>query len=300
MLLLTEKLSFFQQRVYQKIPLLLPPATSSPMQLNRALHYVCQQPGKAIRPFLVYATGQLFEMGYEKLDPIAIAIELIHIYSLVHDDLPSMDNDDLRRGQLTCHKAFSEGTAILVGDGLQALAFQVLSDSEGSNLSPEIRLSLIQILSKAIGIQGMVKGQAIDIENVDAQLSEPHLEIMHLCKTGALIEACVQTAAMIGLNGDTQHKLLFNLIEYARLLGLAFQIHDDVLDATATTETLGKQANKDCKKNKPNFVSLLGVAKAQQKSKQYIQQALACLELFEPTRAKLLIALTHYVITRES
>jgi geranylgeranyl pyrophosphate synthase len=297
---LSESLSFFQQRVYQKLPLLLPPVTSPPVELNRALHYVCQQPGKAIRPFLVYSTGQLFNTPYETLDPIAIAIELIHLYSLVHDDLPSMDNDDLRRGRPTCHKAFSESTAILVGDGLQTLAFEVLSDCENSRITAETRLKLIQILAKAAGVSGMVKGQAIDIENINTPLTEPDLEIMHLSKTGALIEACVQSAALIGLDGTRDNQELSTLLHYARQIGLAFQIQDDLLDATSTTEALGKKSNKDCLKNKPNFVSLLGIEGAQQKAQRCIEQALACLESFEPVRAQHLIALTHYIIKRES
>jgi geranylgeranyl pyrophosphate synthase len=303
---LPEALSFFQQRVYQKIPLLLPPITTPAVQLNRALHYVCQQPGKAIRPFLVYATGQLFETPYTALDSVAIAIEVIHLYSLVHDDLPSMDDDDLRRGRPTCHKAFSESTAILVGDGLQALAFQILSDTsdkiEETALSAELRLKLIEILAKAAGISGMVKGQAIDLENIDALLTEAELETMHLCKTGALIEACVHSAALIGLNNASSpiNTLLSSLLQYAKLIGLAFQIQDDVLDATATTEQLGKKANKDSLKNKPNFVSLLGVEQAQKKADRCIEQALTCLEPFCPIQAELLIGLTHYIIKRES
>lgn len=299
---LAHALSFFQQRVYQKIPLFLPPISTPPFQLNRALQYVCEQPGKAIRPFLVYATGELFETPHSELDSIAIAIEMIHLYSLVHDDLPSMDNDDLRRGRLTCHKVFSESTAILVGDGLQALAFQILSDTEETAFSAELRLKLIQILAKAAGISGMVKGQAIDVENIDTLLTEAELETMHLSKTGALIEACVHSAALIGLNNrtDSKNTLLSNLLEYAKLIGLAFQIQDDVLDATATTEQLGKKSNKDTLKNKPNFVSLLGVEQAQKKAGRCIEQALACLEPFSPVRAELLIGLTHYIIKRES
>lgn len=297
---LAETLTYFQQRVYQKISLLLPPITLAPIQLNRALHYVCEQPGKAIRPFLVYATGALFDTSYNRLDPIAVAIELIHLYSLIHDDLPSMDNDDLRRGRATCHKAYSESTAILVGDGLQALAFQVLSDKEAFlSVSAETQLALIQIIAKAAGISGMVKGQAIDTENINQLLSEQELEAMHLGKTGALIEACVHCAALVGLGDTRDHHILTQLINYARLIGLAFQIQDDVLDATATTEALGKKTNKDSLKNKPNFVNLLGLTCAQQKAKHCIEQALTCLEMFAPARAEQLIALTHYIIKRE-
>lgn len=300
---LAEALSFFQQRVYEYIPLLLPSAKTTPIQLNQALHYVCQQPGKAMRPFLVYATGNLFSIPYKTLDTIAVAIELIHIYSLVHDDLPAMDNDDLRRGRPTCHKAFNESTAILVGDGLQTLAFQLLSDPEINDLPPHLRLELIHILSKAAGILGMVKGQAIDTENVNKALTETELETMHLGKTGALIQACVHSAALVGLQNvsDTKHKhqILSALLNYAKLIGLAFQIQDDVLDATATTEQLGKKANKDNLKHKPNFVSLLTIEAAQKKAADCIEQALACLTPFDAHRAELLIALTHYIIKRE-
>lgn len=297
---LPEALSFFQQRVYQKIPLLLPSVNATPVHLNQALHYVCQQPGKAIRPFLVYATGNLFSIPHQTLDTVAIAAELIHIYSLVHDDLPAMDNDDLRRGRPTCHKAFNESTAILVGDGLQTLAFQVLSDPEITDLPPHICLALIQIFSKAAGVSGMVKGQAIDIENINQALTEKELETMHLGKTGALIQACVHSAALVGLqNANDKHQSLSTLLNYAKLIGLAFQIQDDVLDATATTEALGKTAKKDNLTNKPNFVSLLGVDAAQKKATHCIEQALACLNSFDPVRAELLIALTHYIIKRE-
>lgn len=304
---LSEALSFFQQRVYQKIPLFLPAVDSLPLQLNRALHYVCEQPGKAIRPFLVYATGELFDVSYSELDSVAIAVELIHIYSLVHDDLPSMDDDDLRRGRPTCHKAFSEGIATLVGDGLQTLAFELLADIEQGSFSAELRLALVQILAKGAGISGMVKGQAIDIENIHSLLSESELESMHLNKTGALISACVETAALVGLNQDDmplsktrQNPMLANLIQYAKFIGLAFQIQDDVLDASATTEQLGKKSQKDNLKNKPNFVSLLGIEQAQQKAALCIKQALNCLTVFEPAKANNLIELTHYIIKRES
>lgn len=300
---LADALSFYQQRVYQHIPLLLPSEKTAPIHLNQALHYVCQQPGKAIRPFLVYATGNLFAIPPQTLDTVAVAVELIHLYSLVHDDLPSMDNDDLRRGRPTCHKAFNESTAILVGDGLQTLAFQVLSDPEITDLSPQIQLELIQILSKAAGISGMVKGQAIDTENINKPLTEKELETMHLGKTGALIQACVHSAALVGLQNKSdakdKHRLLSTLLNYAKLLGLAFQIQDDVLDATATTEKLGKTANKDNLTNKPNFVSLLGIDAAQKKAADCIEQALVCLAPFDPIRAELLIALTHYIIKRE-
>ena len=298
MSLLPEALSFFQQRVYHQIPLLLPKVHTEPFQLNRALHYVCEQPGKAIRPFLVYATGQLFETPYQTLDSIAIAIELIHLYSLVHDDLPSMDNDSLRRGRPTCHKAFSESTAILVGDGLHTLAFQILSDPKYSHFSAELRLMIIQVLAKAAGVQGMIKGQALDIENINRPLTESELKTMHLGKTGALIEACVHSAALISL--AEKDPVLGTLRHYARLIGLAFQIQDDILDATATTESLGKKTNKDALNNKPNFVTLLGLTLAQQKAKACIDEALTCLDAFDPKRAELLVALTHYIIKRAS
>lgn len=307
---LPEALSFFQQRVYHTISLLLPPINSvdsGPFELNHALHYVCQQPGKAIRPFLVYATGALFDTPMETLDPIACAVELIHLYSLIHDDLPAMDNDDLRRNQPTCHKAFTESTAILVGDGLQALAFQVLSDPQQAalslSLSPEIRLTLIHLLAKAAGISGMVKGQAIDIASINTQLSAHELEHMHLAKTGALIEFSIHAAALVGLNNiDNMHnkkQLLADLINYARYIGLAFQIQDDLLDATATTEMLGKKSHKDALTNKPNFVSLFGIEKARDKAHDCIQQALRCLKSFHPERAQLLCDLTHYIVKRE-
>jgi farnesyl diphosphate synthase len=254
----------------------LPAANIAPQRLHQAMRYATLNGGKRIRAVLVYATGQALGVPLEQLDGPASAVELIHCYSLVHDDLPSMDDDDLRRGQPTCHKAFDEATALLVGDSLQSLAFQVLSSDPRIRVSAGRRLEMISRLAQAAGSQGMAGGQAIDLASVGTTLNLPELENMHIHKTGALIRAAVALGTLS--SETTTPRLGEQLDHYAKCLGLAFQIRDDILDEESDTHTLGKTSGKDRAHNKPTYPALLGLAEAKQQARRLHQAALESLE----------------------
>lgn len=243
-------------------------------QLAQAMRYSLAGGGKRIRPLLLFASYRAIagRTEHPALEIAACAVESIHAYSLIHDDLPAMDDDDLRRGRPTCHLAFDEALAILAGDALQSLAFELLADTPA--LSDSVRVQLIRCLSRAAGMQGMVVGQAIDLAAVDTALDITRLEHMHRCKTGALIDASVAMGATIGEATPTQ---LGALARYSRSVGLAFQVHDDILDVTADTATLGKQQGADIARNKPTYVSLLGLKAAQARAEELHQEALAAL-----------------------
>jgi farnesyl diphosphate synthase len=234
--------------------------------------------GKRIRPVLVYAAGAAVTVNLEQLDGPASAVEMIHAYSLVHDDLPAMDNDDLRRGKPTCHKAFDEATAILVGDALQALAFQTLMQDAGVVRDPGIRLKLLGVLARAAGSRGMVGGQAIDLDAVGKELSLAELENMHIHKTGALIRASVLMGALSqpALTEDSRRRL----DHFAKCIGLAFQILDDILDVTGDTQVLGKTRGADMALNKPTYPALLGLEGARGHASTLHQEALDSLSSF--------------------
>ncbi|WP_049723409.1 polyprenyl synthetase family protein [Gilvimarinus polysaccharolyticus] len=263
-------------------------------QLAEAMRYSLASGGKRIRPLLLFA-GYRATAGQQEhpaLEIAACALEAIHAYSLIHDDLPAMDDDALRRGRPTCHLAFDEALAILAGDALQTLAFELLADTPG--LTDSTRVQLIRSLSRAAGMRGMVVGQAIDLAAVDTELNITRLEHMHRCKTGALIDASVTMGALIGGASDQQLNIL---ARYSRSLGLAFQVHDDILDVTADTATLGKQQGADLARNKPTYVSLLGLSSAQARAYELYQEALTALaELDGDT--ELLQRIAHYVIER--
>ncbi len=250
-----------------------------------------------MRPLLTYATGNTLGLDLDLLDAPACAVELIHAYSLVHDDLPAMDDDDLRRGKPTCHIAFDEATAVLVGDGLQTLAFQVLVMGQKSSVKAEARVNMVDILAKASGSHGMVGGQAIDLESVGIKLDLPTLENMHIHKTGALIRASVQLATTIDetLSQDSVSRL----DHYAKCIGLSFQIQDDILDEESDTQTLGKTQGKDKDNNKPNYPAILGMAGAKAKAQDLHQQALDSLDIFD-TSADILRMLSQYIIERKN
>ncbi|MES2047193.1 MAG: farnesyl diphosphate synthase [Pseudomonadota bacterium] len=237
-----------------KLASLLPSIATTPTHLHEAMCYAALDGGKRVRPLLVFAAGRLFDAPSELLTRAAAALEMIHAYSLVHDDMPCMDDDALRRGKPTVHVKYNEATALLVGDALQAQAFIVLSEGEAS---AERKLPMLQTLAKAAGSLGMCGGQAIDLASVGQALSLTELEQMHRLKTGALLNASVLLGAMSGktltLNETTA------LTSYASAIGLAFQVVDDVLDATSDSATLGKTAGKDAAANKPTYVSLLGL-----------------------------------------
>ncbi|MDQ7074808.1 MAG: (2E,6E)-farnesyl diphosphate synthase [Gammaproteobacteria bacterium] len=271
-----QQLKRHQQQSEQALHRFLPSIETQPQRLHEAMHYAVMSGGKRIRPTLTYATGLALGVKTDTLDAPACALELIHAYSLVHDDLPAMDDDDLRRGRPTCHKQFDEASAILVGDALQTLAFELLADPDNAPLYAEQRLRMIQSLSHASGSLGMVGGQAIDLDAVGNLLSQADLEAMHRKKTGALIRAAVRLGALCAPNIDDQS--LKQLDHYAAAIGLTFQIVDDILDVTSDTQTLGKPQGSDIANNKPTYPALLGLAGAQHHAKQVHQQALTSLE----------------------
>ncbi len=254
---------------------LLPSEEILPARLHRAMRYSVLGGGKRIRPLLVYATGHCLGVAVEHLDRPAAALELIHAYSLVHDDLPAMDNDDLRRGRPTCHRAFDEATAILAGDGLQALAFQLVAEA-GLGMAPEWQLRMLQALAASAGSRGMVGGQAIDLAAVGHELALPALETMHLHKTGMLIRCAVQLALFAA--GQDRGEQYEALLRYADRVGLAFQVQDDILDEIGDLELTGKaMQGADRSRNKPSFVTLLGLSGAQDYARRLLEEALAAL-----------------------
>ncbi|HEC07049.1 MAG TPA: (2E,6E)-farnesyl diphosphate synthase [Thiolapillus brandeum] len=272
----------------------LPATTIEPRNLHEAMRYATFNGGKRVRPLLVYAAGTACGGDMDVLDIPACAVELIHSYSLVHDDLPAMDDDDLRRGKPTCHKVYDEATAILVGDALQSLAFELLARST-DRIPAETRLSMLRILANASGSRGMAGGQAMDIDGVDQELSLPELEIMHIHKTGALIRASVQLGV---LSAGGSKEQLAKLEHYAKAIGLAFQVQDDILDITENTHTLGKTQGKDAADNKPTYPALLGLDGARQKARELLEEAHDALNGFDGS-AQRLRQLADYVVGRK-
>jgi geranylgeranyl pyrophosphate synthase len=263
--------------------------------ISQACSYVLTNGGKRIRPTLVYAAAQaLGHKGHgTDLDHVACALEMIHTYSLVHDDLPAMDDDDLRRGRPSCHKAFNEATAILAGDALQAWAFELLADAPGFNAAQ--RVALIKSLAKAAGLQGMVGGQAMDIAATNSNVNLQQLQSMHAFKTGAIIRAAL---TMGGIAANASAEQLSALDTYGTHIGLAFQVVDDILDVEGNAETLGKTQGKDSKANKPTYVSLMGLDGAKKESQRLLQAALEALGEFGVS-ADSLRGLAHYIIARD-
>ena len=238
---------------------LLPGGKVAPERLHQAMRYVALGGGKRVRPLLVFAAGEVSGVAPERLEIIASAVELIHAYSLVHDDLPCMDDDTLRRGKPTCHVEYDEAMAVLVGDSLQSLAFQLLCGTALADQASQ-QLRMIDILARAAGSRGMAGGQAIDLASIDKTLSLPELELMHIHKTGALIRASVQLGALAGR--EMPEAKFKALDQFAKWIGLAFQVIDDVLDAAGNTATLGKTAGKDERNNKPTYVGIMGISGA--------------------------------------
>lgn len=258
-------LNTFQQRTESALTQLFT-SLSADNPLKPAMIYATLNPGKRLRPALIYAIGEGFKTPLEQLDPLACAIELIHSYSLVHDDLPAMDDDDLRRGRLTCHKQFDEATAILTGDAQQSFAFQHLSETP--LLSADYKLRAIQILAQASGIEGMIFGQMTDIQTQGKAQDLQQLTEMHQRKTGALIQAALKLGAP-----PSMQKYDPTLAKLGQALGLAFQIQDDIIDIESDTETLGKTQGRDQELNKSTFPKLLGMQQAKQLRDQQIQLA---------------------------
>ncbi|WP_371369736.1 (2E,6E)-farnesyl diphosphate synthase [Pseudomonas sp. QL9] len=266
-------------------------------RIYQAMRYSVVNGGKRVRPLLAYAACEALGGDIAHADGAACAVELIHAYSLVHDDLPAMDDDDLRRGQPTTHIAFDEACAILAGDGLQALAFEVLGDAVRNPQDVDTRLAMVTALARAAGSAGMVGGQAIDLESVGRKIDQAALENMHRHKTGALIEASVRLGALASGNADTAR--LDALSRYAKAIGLAFQVQDDILDVESDTATLGKTQGKDEANDKPTYPALLGLDAAKAYALALRDQALAALEGFD-ANAEPLRQLARYIVERRS
>jgi geranylgeranyl diphosphate synthase, type II len=289
------QLESLRQQIEQTLENILPGNDQSPQRLHQAMRYSVTGGGKRIRPILTLATAIALEIAPQRLFKPACAVELIHAYSLIHDDLPAMDNDDLRRGRPTCHKAFDEATAILAGDALQALAFEILAMDPDCADNAELKLHMLRTLAQAAGASGMAGGQAIDLASVNKALSLAELEQMHRLKTGALIEASVLLATFASARVTEQERR--NLRQYAQSIGLAFQIQDDILDVIGDTQTLGKTQGADMALNKPTYYSLLGLDGAREKLAATHQTALASLAGFGPG-ANLLRQIADYIVAR--
>jgi farnesyl diphosphate synthase len=290
-----EWLTSHSERTELALERLLDSAQVTPQRLHEAMRYAAQGGGKRIRPLLVYAAGQL---GSEKdslydevLDVAAVAIECIHAYSLVHDDLPCMDDDDLRRGRPTVHKAYDEATALLVGDALQTRAFEMLANANGD---AQVRIKMIAVLAAASGSRGMAGGQAIDLDSVGKKLDLPGLKQMHAMKTGALLSCAVELG---GIAAQLSQAQMAHLEAYSKSLGLAFQIVDDVLDATSDSQTLGKTAGKDAANDKPTYVTLMGLDYAKKQARELQEIAITSLDSFG-TQAQALKDLALLVVNR--
>lgn len=283
-----------QQRIEKQLIVTLTPLRDVEPKLADAMIYGVCNGGKRLRPFLLYATAKALGASWDHADAAAVALEMIHSYSLVHDDLPAMDDDDLRRGKPTCHRAFDEATAILAGDGLLTMAFDVLANAP---LATEQRLQLIQVLAQASGALGMVAGQSIDLNHVGKTMSLAELERMHRHKTGALIRAAVHMGAIVAPQPPTPSQLTA-LLSYADAIGLAFQVRDDILDVEGDTALLGKHSGADIALNKPTYPALLGLVGAKAKAEQLLKDALTALEpLLGDTQP--LVELAHYIVTRD-
>ena len=284
-----------QDRIEAVLEHALPPPRIVPSRLHAAMRYSVLGAGKRVRPLLAFAAGELSGADIERTAIAGAAVELIHAYSLVHDDLPAMDDDVLRRGKPTCHVEFDEPTALLVGDALQSLAFQLLGEYRLAD-DPADQLQMVKLLAAAAGSRGMAGGQAIDLAAVGKKLTVPELELMHIHKTGALIRASALLGARCGSALD--EKALGRLDTFAKMIGLAFQVVDDVLDAQAPTATLGKTAGKDADRGKPTYVSALGLGESKAFAEELRQDALKALDEFGE-RALRLRQLADFIVLRK-
>jgi len=297
MTVFSERLQVYQKSVESALNCWLPKSSDQPEKLHEAMRYSVLGNGKRIRPVILYATGEAFGVELSSLDGPACAVEIIHAYSLIHDDLPAMDDDELRRGRPTCHKAYDEATAILAGDALQALAFHILAHDPNIKVSARQRLSMIKTLAIASGSKGMAGGQAIDLASVGISLSIAELENMHVHKTGALIRASAELGALSVDNVD--QNLLSRISQYAKCIGLAFQIKDDILDIESDTETLGKPQGSDIAMNKPTYPNLLGLEGAKKAADSLYNQALECLDGLDE-KGDMLKAIAEYIVNRSN
>ena len=290
---LTSYQAQLRQRIDQQLAYAIENNTGLSPRLQEAMHHGLLLGGKRIRPFLVYAVGEMLGVQRSQLDAVAAAIECIHAFSLIHDDLPAMDDDDLRRGQPTCHIAFDEAHAVLAGDALQTLAFELLSQPiEG--LTAAQQLAMVQSLSKASGAMGMCGGQALDLAATDQQITLEQLKQVHKAKTGALLCCSVELAAIAADVPNSERELL---LTFAQDIGLAFQVQDDILDIISDTETLGKPQGSDLAANKSTYPALLGLEGARQKADALLQSSLHALQAL-PYNSDLLEAFARYLISR--
>ena len=292
---LQEFMAGCQARLETALAKWLPPAATLPATLHQAMRYAVLDGGKRIRPTLVYASGQAVGSRPELLDAPACAVELIHAYSLVHDDLPAMDDDDLRRGKPSCHKAFGEASAILAGDALQSLAFYVLSHDKHID-DARTRLRMLETLALAAGSRGMAGGQTIDLEAAGRQLDIAGLEYMHIHKTGALIRASVVLGALTA--PELEEATLERLDHYAKCIGLAFQIRDDILDVEGETDTLGKRIGADQTQDKSTYPALIGLEASRERAVELNDEALDSLSGLG-SAADPLRSISRYIIERD-
>ncbi|MCF8002906.1 MAG: (2E,6E)-farnesyl diphosphate synthase [Chromatiaceae bacterium] len=286
-----------QARVEQTLDRALPAAEQPPKRLHQAMRYAVLSEGKRVRPTLAYAGARAIGLAPERVDAGAAAVELIHAYSLIHDDLPAMDDDDLRRGRPSCHKAFDEATAILAGDALQTLAFGVLAeDKHGGPIDGGARVQMIAALARAAGSIGMAGGQALDLESEGSELDLVMLENIHIHKTGALIRASVQMAVLASPDLDPEQANALD--HYAKCIGLAFQIQDDLLDVEGDTDVIGKQSGADAAHEKATYPSLMGIGPAHEAANDLITDALDSLSSFDEG-ADPLRWIARYIVNRD-
>jgi len=291
--LLAQTLALHQQRINVQLSARIDALDDIDLQLKAAMKQGALVGGKRIRPFLVYAIGDMLNVKLEILDACAAAIECVHAYSLIHDDLPAMDDDALRRGQPTVHVAFDEATAILAGDALQSLAFEIISEST-DGLSPSQQLAMVKALAKAAGYHGMCGGQAMDLTATDNHIELATLIQLHKLKTGALIRCAVEFAIIAANTNAIERQIL---LDFADAIGLAFQVQDDVLDIIASTEELGKPQGSDTDSNKSTYPKLLGLAGAQQTATSLIDDALSALAKL-PYNSQLIAEFARFIIER--
>jgi farnesyl diphosphate synthase len=284
-----------QARMESALSRLLPPAHVAPARLHEAMRYAVLGGGKRVRPLLSFAAGEVTGAARERLEIAASAVELIHAYSLAHDDLPCMDDDVLRRGKPTVHVEYDEATALLVGDALQTLAFQLLAEHRLAE-DTRVQLEMVKLLAVAAGSRGMAGGQQIDLESTGKHLALPELEFMHIHKTGALIRAAVLIGAACGKSLDERERT--GLDRYAKAVGLAFQVVDDLLDYEGSTATLGKTAGKDSRQGKPTYVSAIGAARARELAEELRGDSHAALEVLGARGARL-ASLADFVVLRK-
>lgn len=296
----SDQLHVLRQRADRTLLNFIAPLPFNDGNMVAAMRHGALLGGKRLRPFLVYTTGQMFGVSLNNLDAPAAAVECIHAYSLIHDDLPAMDDDDLRRGQPTCHIKFGEANAILAGDALQTLAFSILADAEMPDVALRDRLAMVSELATASGVAGMCGGQSLDLEAEDRQIGLEALEQIHRHKTGALIRAAVRLGALAA--GEPGRAALVQLDRYAAAIGLAFQVQDDILDVVGETEKIGKRQGADQQHGKSTYPALLGLDSAKAKAWDLYQEALAALDTLaaQSYNTAPLRALASFIIERDN